>query len=101
MAIAMERQTVVTSANWVLGPKQGNWTYHHYAALPDDGQRYEIIDGVLLITPAPGIAHQKTAQRIFRLLNAYASPGILSGQTPLLSRIVPTTSEIAADKIFA
>src|SRR5436190_1793117 len=68
MALAMERQTVVISANWVPGPKQGEWTYHHYAALPDDGQRYEIIDGVLLMTPAPGISHQKTAQRIFRYL---------------------------------
>jgi Uma2 family endonuclease len=68
MALAMEKQTVVTPANWVPGPKQGNWTYQHYVALPDDGQRYEIIDGVLLMTPAPGIPHQKAAQRIFRYL---------------------------------
>jgi Uma2 family endonuclease len=68
MAIAMERQTVVIPANWVPGPKQGEWTYHQYAALPDDGHRYEIIDGVLLMTPAPGIPHQKAAQQIFRLL---------------------------------
>ncbi len=68
MALAMEKQTVVIPANWVPGPKQGEWTYHHYAALPDDGQRYEIIDGVLLMTPAPGIPHQKAAQHIFRYL---------------------------------
>jgi Uma2 family endonuclease len=58
MALAMERQTVVIPANWVPGPKQGEWTYHHYAALPDDGQRYEIIDGVLYMTPSPNGAHQ-------------------------------------------
>ena len=29
------------------GPPQGRWTYADYAALPDDGQRYEIIEGVL------------------------------------------------------
>jgi Uma2 family endonuclease len=58
MAIAMEKQTVAIPANWVPGPKQGEWTYHHYAALPDDGQRYEIIDGVLYMAPSPTEAHQ-------------------------------------------
>jgi len=55
MTTAMERQTVVTPANRVRGPKQGNWTYNHYAALPDDGQRYEIVDGVLYMSPSPNI----------------------------------------------
>src|SRR5438034_6187910 len=33
-------------------------TYHDYAALPDDGKRYEIHDGELSVTPAPGSLHQ-------------------------------------------
>ena len=32
---------------------------------------------------------------------SYASLGIFSGQAPLLSKIVPTISEVAAEKIFA
>ena len=28
-------------------------TYREYAALPDDGRRYEIHDGELSVTPAP------------------------------------------------
>jgi Uma2 family endonuclease len=68
MSATMERQYVVTPANQVPGPSQGNWTYNHYAALPNDGQRYEIVDGVLFMTPAPGIFHQKVAQRLFRML---------------------------------
>jgi Uma2 family endonuclease len=47
------------SADDVPGPKQGQWTYNHYAALPDDGKRYEIIDGVLyLMPPSPKEWHQ-------------------------------------------
>jgi Uma2 family endonuclease len=46
-------------ANDVPGPQQGQWTYSHYAALPDDGKRYEIIDGVLyLMPPSPNEWHQ-------------------------------------------
>ena len=49
---------VVTPADWVVGPKQGHWTYNHYAALPEDGQHYEIVDGVLYMTPSPNKSHQ-------------------------------------------
>ncbi|GAC1354105.1 MAG: Uma2 family endonuclease [Ktedonobacteraceae bacterium] len=67
MTTASKQPTVVTPANWVSGPKQGDWTYDAYAALPDDGQRYEIIDGVLLfMTPAPTPSHQQVAGRIYR-----------------------------------
>ena len=33
----------------------GPLTYADYAAMPDDGRRYELIDGELIMTPAPGI----------------------------------------------
>ena len=48
MTTISEGQTVVTPADNVFGAKQGQWTYEHYAHLLDDGQHYEIIDGVLL-----------------------------------------------------
>jgi Uma2 family endonuclease len=35
-----------------------NWTVDMLDALPDDGQRYEIIDGVVCVTPAPSDVHQ-------------------------------------------
>ncbi len=34
------------------------WTYDEYARLPDDGNRYEIIDGEVLVTPSPSPMHQ-------------------------------------------
>ena len=50
--------SVVTPADDVSGPGQGNWTYKDYAALPDDGRRYEIVNGVLFMTPSPTEWHQ-------------------------------------------
>lgn len=29
------------------------WNYERWSALPDDGNRYEVIDGVLFVTTAP------------------------------------------------
>jgi Uma2 family endonuclease len=60
----VERPSVVLPADWVPGPAQGSWTYDDYAALPDDGQRYEIVNGVLLMAPAPTPDHQSIAVRI-------------------------------------
>jgi len=48
-------------ADAVVGPRQGEWTYSHYATLPDDGQRYEIVDGVLYMTPSPSGRHQEVS----------------------------------------
>lgn len=62
---------VVRPADWVPGPPQGQWTYDDYATLPDDGQRYEIIEGVLYMTPAPNLAHQNCVGNFFYYLRQY------------------------------
>ena len=63
-----ERLSVATPADWVPGPEQGFWTYDDYAALPDDGQRYEIVNGVLVMAPAPTPEHQDIVGMIFHYL---------------------------------
>ena len=43
---------------------------------PNDGNRYELLDGLLLVTPAPSVAHQAIATRLLtRLSNAVEVPG--------------------------
>jgi Uma2 family endonuclease len=45
--------------------------------LPDDGRRYELLDGVLIVSPRPTTVHQMAATRLATLLSV-ACPGDLS-----------------------
>ncbi len=40
-------------------------------ALPDDGNRYEVVRGELLVTPAPRPWHEVVAGRLFEAVQAY------------------------------
>jgi len=44
------------------------WTYEDYRTLPDDRNRYEVVDGELLMTPAPSTTHQRVSKRLARML---------------------------------
>lgn len=44
------------------------WTVSDLERLPDDGNRYEILHGELLVTPLPSNVHQGVVGRLFRLL---------------------------------
>jgi len=48
-----------------------NWTVDMLDALPDDLQRYEIIDGVLYVTPAPSYGHQFVSGEFHVRLHEY------------------------------
>jgi Uma2 family endonuclease len=46
-------------------------TYEDYAQLPDDGRRYEIIEGVLYVSPSPSMRHQYVVTRLTSLLDHF------------------------------
>jgi Uma2 family endonuclease len=47
------------------------YTADQVRALPDDGNRYEVVHGELLVTPARRAWHQEVAARIFEQLRGY------------------------------
>jgi len=47
-------------------------TYDDLQELPDDGRRYELVDGTLLVAPAPNLAHQRCVLHLGSLLDAAA-----------------------------
>jgi Uma2 family endonuclease len=49
-------------------PDRPLWTVADLEALPDDGNRYEILHGELLVTRLPSNGHQGVAGRLFRHL---------------------------------
>jgi Uma2 family endonuclease len=46
-------------------------TYHDYLLLPEDGKRYEILEGDLYMTPAPTPRHQLIVTRLNHVLMTY------------------------------
>lgn len=55
-----------------------HYTVDEVLAFPDDGNRYELVDGELLVTPAPSPIHQQVVTRLAARLASYldAHPGL-------------------------
>jgi len=47
------------------------WTAAMVRALPEDGNRYEVVDGELLVTPSPNDLHQRAACLLVQFLDPY------------------------------
>lgn len=47
------------------------WTAERVRALPEDGNRYECIDGELLVTPSPGNPHQAVVGELYMQVAPY------------------------------
>jgi len=63
------------------------WTPDDLLALPEDGKRYECIDGELLVTPSPQPAHQFVLGALFGRLYAYVL-------TERLGRVVTAPADL-------
>jgi len=48
-----------------------SWTAEMVRALPDDGNRYEVVDGELLVTTSPTRTHQKAVLLLASALDSY------------------------------
>ncbi|MEI8165477.1 MAG: Uma2 family endonuclease [Chloroflexales bacterium] len=89
----------------VVRSLDASWSYARWSQLPDDGNRYEVIDGVLYMTTAPSFFHQWIIRQIVRTLQtqlddtgigitAFAPIGLLMpGCEPVQPDVVVIRSE--------
>jgi Uma2 family endonuclease len=80
-----------------------DWTFDDLQALPDDGRRYEIIDGSLHVSPSPSKRHQVVASRVVQQLlravpddlEVMATVDVDFGQSVLEPDVLVVTAESA------
>lgn len=60
-------------------------------AMPDDGHRYELLDGALLVTPAPVWRHQSAVVRLVVLLDHDCPPALQVLVAPFDVVLAPDT----------
>jgi len=84
-------------------PEQGKWTYDDWVKLPDNGYRYEIVDGVLHMAPPPDfIQHQKPAFELATRLQMFVKKNKLGlvGVAPTGVRLPPQSVPLQPDIFF-
>jgi Uma2 family endonuclease len=76
-------------------------TYDDYVELPNDGNRYEILEGELAVTPAPNLKHQISSANVFKIVSRHVDDNKL-GITLYapLDLILESTSVLQPDLLF-
>jgi Uma2 family endonuclease len=67
---------VVMSINTGWPPAGYPFTIHDIDRMPDDGRRYELLDGALIVSPRPIVWHQKTAFLLANVLHEACPDGL-------------------------
>jgi Uma2 family endonuclease len=72
-------------------PEQATrWTAAMVRALPDDGNRYEVVDGELLMTPSPSWPHQRAVRELLLELAPYV-------RLQAIGELLPSPADIELD----
>jgi len=65
---------VAVPADWVPGPKPGEWTYEDYVAIPpEDDHRYDIVEGMTYLVPSSDSdpVHRRAVEGFFSHLHRF------------------------------
>ncbi|MUG97779.1 Uma2 family endonuclease [Scytonema sp. UIC 10036] len=81
--------------------EQIRWTIADLDLLPDDGTRYEIVDGELFMTRAPRWSHQKVAVKICAALNSWSDETELGEATTTPGIIFSEANNVIPDVVWA
>ena len=81
-------------------PPRYTFDYSDYARFPDDGNRYEVIDGEVLVTPAPSPQHQHVLFTLAINLRQYVERWGLGVVLPDVDLLFVTGQFLRPDLLF-
>jgi Uma2 family endonuclease len=81
-------------------PRGREFTRADLDRMPDDGNRYELIDGLLVVSPSPTWQHQRVVGRLYRIL-ADACPDDLEVFVAPLDVVLGDDTVVVPDVLVA
>lgn len=83
-------------------PEQGQWTFRDWEKIPEDGYRYELIKGELIVSPPPAVSHQDASGNLFFAMSAYIRKHDLGKvySAPIGVRLPPSREPVQPDIVF-
>src|SRR5574341_1412687 len=76
-------------------------TYHEYVLLPQDRNRYEVLDGELYVTPSPTYLHQWVVMALAAALHDHATQhGLGAVLTAPIDVVLSETTIVQPDILF-
>jgi Uma2 family endonuclease len=91
---------VTTTLPLVYHRIESPWTVEELAELPDDGNRFEIFDGILMVSAPPAVYHVCVAGSLHVLLAPQAPPDVFVGEGAGI-RISDSSSYFEPDVVVA
>jgi len=95
---------MTTAEPW---PEAGRlFTVDDLDRMPDDGRRYELVDGTLVVSPAPRIPHQLVLAELIVVLHGASPPGLFVVPGPGVrmsddTELIPDLVVIRQDQLAA
>ena len=79
---------------------RGNFTYEDLRHTPDDGKRYEVLEGDLIVSPSPQWKHQRIVHRLHTYLTSWENAGYGSVCTAPLDVVLSDRDVVQPDLLF-
>ena len=82
------------------GAGRGNFTYEDLLHTPDDGKRYEVLEGDLIVSPSPRTKHQWIVHRVDVLFGAAEHAGCGTACTAPMDVVLANSDVVQPDVLF-
>ena len=82
------------------GAGGGHFTYEDLLYTPDDGKRYEVLEGDLIVSPSPRWKHQRVVSALVRILHRAEDAGFGVACTAPMDVVLSDHDVVEPDLLF-